>query len=202
MAYIILLCLAYLKFSSNMSGKLIHYIEQYNNFLKLSFGCFITCIVFNTTCYIEMNSFSATSKAAILVAIYIVLSLQNKTFAEKVQKHSGSGNHCGKCTKNLAALLRIFFSNTYLTYFSGTMLLSTVLKRVKFILSLFFSIFKYRIFMFLLFLTYLHLILYKNNSSVSRDFLPRHVNRHSKQSIYEANIFNIFNDFKKFFNYF
>ena len=47
------------------------------------------------------------------------------------------------------------------------------------------------------FLTYLHLILYKNNSSVSRYFLPRHVNRHSKQSVYETNIFDIFNDFKK-----
>ena len=52
-------------------------------------------------------------------------------------------------------------------------------------------------YLFFLFLTYLHLILYKNNSSVSRDFLPRHVNRHWKQSIYETNTFNIFNDFKK-----
>ena len=41
--------------------------------------------------------------------------------------------------------------------------------------------------------------MYTNNSSVSRDFLPRHVNKHSKQSIYETNIFNVFNDFKKFF---
>ena len=129
----------------------------------------------------------------ILVTIYIVLCLQKKTFADKVQKHSGSGNCCGKCTKNLAALLQFFFSNTYLTYFSDTMLLSTVLKCVKFILSLFFSIFKYRIFMFFPFLTYLHLIFYKNNSCTSRDLLPRHVNRHSKQSIYETNILNIFN---------
>ena len=53
-----------------------------------------------------------------------------------------------------------------------------------------------------LFLTYLHLILYKNNSSVSRDFLPRHVNRHSKQSIYETNIFNNFINFKKFLTIF
>ena len=53
------------------------------------------------------------------------------------------------------------------------------------------------------FLTHLHLILYKNNSSVSRDFLPRHVNRHSKQSIYKTNIFlNIFNDSKKFLTIF
>ena len=78
-----------------------------------------------------MDSFSATSKAVILVAIYIVLCLQNKTFPDKVLKHSGSGNCCGKCTKNLAALLRFFFSYTYLTYVSGTMLLSTVLKHVK-----------------------------------------------------------------------
>ena len=148
-----------------------------------------------------MDSFSATFKAVILVAIYIVLCLQNKTFVDKVLKHSGSGNCCGKCAKNLAALLRFFFSNTYLTYFSSTMLLSTVLKRVKFILSLFFSILKQNIY-FSPFLTYLHLILYKNNSFVSRDFLPRHVNRHSKQSIYETNIFNIFNDFKKFFTIF
>ena len=53
---IILLFLIYLKFSSNISGTLIHYIKQYNNFLKLSFDCFITCIVFNTTCYIETDS--------------------------------------------------------------------------------------------------------------------------------------------------
>ena len=45
---------------------------------------------------------------------------------------------------------------------------------------------------------HLHLILHKNNSSVSRDFLPRHVNRHSKQLINETNIFNIFKDYKKF----
>ena len=81
-----------------------------------------------------MDNFSATSKAVILVAIYIVLCLQNKTFVDKVLKHSASGNFCGKCAKNLAALLGFFFSNTYLTYFSGTMLLSTVLKCVKFIL--------------------------------------------------------------------
>ena len=40
--------------------------------------------------------------------------------------------------------------------------------------------------------------MYKNNSSVIGRFLPGHVNRHSKQLIYETNIFNIFNNFKKF----
>ena len=56
--------------------------------------------------------------------------------------------------------------------------------------------------MFFLFLTYLHPILYKNNSSVSVIFLPGHVNRHLKQSIYETNIFNIFSNFKKFLTIF
>ena len=162
---IILLFLVYLKFCSNTSGTLIHYIKHYNNFLTPLFDCFITCIVFNTTCCIEIDSFTATSKAVILDAIYIVLCLRNKAFPNKVQKHFGSDKCCGKCTKNLAALLQLFFSNSYLTYFSGTMLLSTVLK-------IFFSIFKYRMFMFLLFLTYLHPILYKNNYSVSRNVLP------------------------------
>ena len=83
-----------------MNGTLIHYIKQYNNFLKLSFDCFITCIVFNTICCIEIDSVSATSKAVSLVVIYIALFIQNKTFVDKVQKHFGSGNCCGKCTKN------------------------------------------------------------------------------------------------------
>ena len=139
----------------------------------------------------------ATLRWTVLVLLtkllfYVSLCLQNKTFVFKVLKHSGSSNCCGKCT----ALLRLFFSITYLTYFPGTMLLSTVLKHVKFILPLFFSIFKY---LFLFFLTYLHLILCENNSSVSRDFLPRHVNRSSKQSIYETNIY-ILNKFVTIFN--
>ena len=53
--------------------------------------------------------------------------------------------------------------------------------------------------MFFLFLTYLHPILHKNNSTVSGNFLPGHGNRHSKQLIYETNIFN---DFKKFLTIF
>ena len=138
-----------------------------------------------------MDNFSAASKAVILVVIYIVLCLQNKIFVYRVQKYFGSGNYCGKSTKNLAVVLRFFFSITYLTHFSGTMLFSTVLKSVKFILSLFFSIFKYRIFIFFLFLTYLYPILYKNNSSVSGNVLRRHVNKHSKQLIYKTTFLTI-----------
>ena len=125
---IILFFLVYLKFCSNMSGTVIHYIKQHNHCLKLSFDCFIKCNVFNITCCIYMDSFSTTSKAVNLIAIFIVLCLQNKAFLDGVEKHFVSGNCCGKSTKNLAALLRFFFSITYLTYFSGTMLLSAVLK--------------------------------------------------------------------------
>ena len=42
--------------------------------------------------------------------------------------------------------------------------------------------------------------MYKNNYSVSKDFLPRHVNRHSKQSLYETNIFTEFKKFLTIFN--
>ena len=49
-------------------------------------------------------------------------------------------------------------------------------------------------------LTYLHPKLYKNNSSVSVNFLPGHVNRHSKQLIYENNIFNSFKKLLTIFN--
>ena len=120
-----------------MSGTVIHYIKQHNHFLKLLSDCFVTLIVFNITCCTDMVSFSDTSKAVILVTFYIVLCLQNKTFVDRIQKYFGPGNCCGKSTKNLAALLWSFFSVTYLTYYSGIMLLSTVLKSVKFILSLF-----------------------------------------------------------------
>ena len=84
-------------------------------------------------------------------------------------------------------------------YFSTNVTFCSI-KSVKFSLSLFFSIFKYRIFVFPFF--YLHPILFNNNSPVSRNFLPEYVNRHSKQLIYETNIFNIFNDFKKFLTIF
>ena len=57
-------------------------------------------------------------------------------------------------------------------------------------------------FMFFPFLTYLHPISNKNNSSVSNKFLPGHVNRHVKQLIYKTSIFKIFNDFKKFLTFF
>ena len=136
-ADIILLLLVYLKCCSNMSSILIHYLKQHNHFLKLSFDYFITCIVLTITCCNAKDSFSVTSKAVILVAIYVFLCLQNKTFADKVEKHFISGNCCGKSTKNVNALLRFFFSITYLMYVAGTMVLSTVLKSVKFILSLF-----------------------------------------------------------------
>ena len=184
---IILFFLVYLKFDSNMNGILIYYIKQHNHFLKLSLDCFITCNVFNITCCIDMDSFSATSKAVILVAIYIVLSLQNRGFRNISDLATFVTSN-----KYLAFLLQFFFSIIYLTYFSGTILLSAILKNVKFILSPFFSIFKHRIFMFFFFLRYLHPILYKNNSSISINFLPVHVNRHSRQLIYETKIFNIF----------
>ena len=62
----------------------------------------------------------------------------------------------------------------------------------------FFSIFKYRAIIFFLSLTYLHQILYKNNSSVGGNFLHGHINGHSKLLIDVTNIFNIFNSFMKF----
>ena len=113
-----------------MRGTLIHYIKQHNHFLKLSFDCFITFNVFSITCCIDMDSFSATSKAVILVAIYIVLCLKNKTFVGRVEKHFGAAICCGKSTKNLAVLLRLSLA-VCLTYFPDTVLLSTVLKRFQ-----------------------------------------------------------------------
>ena len=41
-------------------------------------------------------------------------------------------------------------------------------------------------------------MLNKNNSSVRRNSLPGHVNRYSRQLIYETHIFNICSSSKKF----
>ena len=140
------------------------------------------CNVFSITCCIDMDRFSDTSKAVILVAFYIVLCFQSKTFVDRVQKYFGSCNCCAKSTKNLAALLRFFKCQVhFITIF--LVFLST-----EYLCFSFFNV--------------LHPILYENSSSVSAIFLPGHVNRHSKQLIYETNIFNIFNNFKKFLTIF
>ena len=44
--------------------------------------------------------------------------------------------------------------------------------------------------------------MYKDDSSVSRNFLPGHFNRHLRQLIYETSIFNNFNKFFTNFNNF
>ena len=75
-----------------------------------------------------MDSFSVTSKAVMLVAIYMSYVFQIK---HSQIKDFGSGNSWGKSTKDLAALLSFFFSITYLTYFSDAVLLSTVLKKCQ-----------------------------------------------------------------------
>ena len=75
LADITLLFLVYLKVCSNMSNTLINYIKQHNRFLKLSIDCFMKCNAFHITCCIDMDRFSTTSKAVILVTIYIVLCL-------------------------------------------------------------------------------------------------------------------------------
>ena len=109
----IIIFLVHLKFCSNMSGVRIHCWKKQNHFLKLSFNCFLTSNVFNVTCCIKMDSFSVTFKTIILVTIYIFLYLQNKSFLGRVHKYFIYGNYCGKSTKQLAILLRFFFSITY-----------------------------------------------------------------------------------------
>ena len=56
-----------------MSNTLINYIKQHNRLLKLFTDCFMKCNAFDITCCIDMDSFTTTSKAIILVTIYRVL---------------------------------------------------------------------------------------------------------------------------------
>ena len=95
-----------------MSGTLIHHIKQHKHFLKLFFDCFLTRNVFDTTCFIAMANFTVTSKAVILVTIYVVFCLQNKIFIDTVQKRLISETCCGKFADSLCVLLYFFFFST------------------------------------------------------------------------------------------
>ena len=122
------------------------------------FDSFLICNVFpeSTFCSIPMKDFSLNFKVFILIIIFLVFCLKNKTFFVTVRKF------CPKRILDQTSWKFKFLSSFILfiiciTYLLVKILLSAVLKSPNFVVSLFCTIFKYRIIAtFLFFLTFDH----------------------------------------------
>ena len=150
---LILLLLVYLRFYSSMSDRLSFSFKQHKHLLKLSFDCFLTCSIIKVTCNININNFGLRLKVLTLLTVYIFLCLTNKLFVDVTYKHLISGKYLNKSCKSLSVLVHFLLFTIYLTYLSGRMVLSAVLKFANFVISLIFTSLTSRIFIVLLFLT-------------------------------------------------
>ena len=185
-----LFLLVCLKFYDKTCGTMTFYIKQHQNLLCFLFDSFLTCNVLKITGGIPMEDFSLNFKVFTLVTTCLVFCLKNKTFVVTVQKFCPKGSYWIKPCENLSFLVHFILFVICITFLLVKILLSTVLKTANFIVSLFCTIFKYRIIITFLFLTFEHERLFKNHLSVNRSF--------TKIS-YQNNIFNNrFNNFNAF----
>ena len=157
---------------------------------------FSACNVLQITCSTPIEDFSLNFKVFIPITTYLVFCLKNKTFVVTVQKFCPKESYWIKPWESLSFLVHFILFAIGITFFSVKILLSTVLKSANFIVSLFCTIFKYRMIITFLFLTFEHVRLFENTLSVNRPFM-----KISYQNIYN-NDFNNFNVFLAHFNSF
>ena len=136
--------LACLKFYYKTCGTMTFYIKQHENLLCFLFDSFLTCNVLKTTCSIPIEDFSLNFKVFILITTCLVFCLKNKTFVVTVQKFCLKGSYWIKPWESLSFLVHFILFAICITFLSAKILLSTVLKNAIFIVSLFCTIFKYR----------------------------------------------------------
>ena len=148
------------------------------------FDSFLSCNVFKITCSIPIEDISLNLKVFILITTCIVFCLKSKAFVVTVQEFCPKGSYWIKTWESLSFLVHFILFAICITFLSVKKLLSVVLKSANFIVSLFCTIFKYRMIITFLFLTFEHERLFENPLSVNRPFIK----------IYYQNIFN--NDFK------
>ena len=137
-----------------------------------------------------MEDFSLNFKVFILITTCLVFFLKNKTFVVTMQKCCPKGSYWIKPCESLSFLVHFIFFAICITFLLVKILLSTVLKSVNFIVSLFCTIFTYRIIITFLFLTFEHEKLFESHLSVNRSLM---------KISYQNNIFNNnFNNFNAF----
>ena len=141
------------------------------NLLCFLFDLFLTCNVLKITCSIPMEDFSLNFKVFILITTCLVFFLKNKTFVVTMQKCCPKGSYWIKPCESLSFLVHFIFFAICITFLLVKILLSTVLKSVNFIVSLFCTIFKYRVTITFLFLTFEHERLFESHLSVNRSLM-------------------------------
>ena len=138
-----------------------------------------------------MEDFSLNFKVFILIITCLVFCLRNERFVVTVQKFGPKGSYWIKPSETLSFLVPFILFVICITFLLVKILLSTLLKSVNFIVSLFGHIFKYRITITFLFLTLEHERIFENYLSVNRSFM--------KISYLNNPFNNDFNNFNIFF---
>ena len=149
-----LFLLVCLKFYYKTCGTITFYIKQHENFLCFLLDSFLTCNVLKITCSIPIEDFSLNFKVFILITTSLVFCLKNKTLVVTVQKFCPKGCYWTKPWESLSFLVHYIVFAICITFLSVKILLSTVLKSGNFIVSLFCTIFRYRMIITFLFLTF------------------------------------------------
>ena len=185
-----LFLLVCLKFYYKTSGTM-SYIKHHENVLQFIFDSFLTYNVLKITRSVPTEDFSLNFKVFIFVITCLVFSLRNERFVNTVQKFGPKGSYWIKPSETLSFLVPFILFVICITFLLVKILLSTLLKSVNFIVSLFGHIFKYRITITFLFLTFEHERIFENYLSVNRSFM--------KISYLNNPFNNDFNNFNIFF---
>ena len=146
-----------------------------------------------------MEDFSLNFKVFIFIITCLVFSLRNERFVVTVQKFGPKGSYWIKPSKTLGFLVPFIPFVICIKFLLVKILLSTLLKSVNFIVSLFGHIFKYRITITFLFLTFEHERIFENYLSVNRSFMKiSSLNNPFNNDFKNFNVFltnvNIFSD--------
>ena len=149
-------------------------IQHHENLLRFLFDSFLSCNVVKITSGIPMEGFSLNFKVFIFIRTFSVFCLRNKRSVVTVYKFCPKGSYWIKPCETLSFLVHLILFATWITFLLVKIL---ALKSVN--VSLFGPIFKYRITITFLFLTFEHersfiKISYQNNP-YNNDFNNFHV---------------------------
>ena len=150
-----------------------------------------------------MEDFSLNFKLFILIITCLVFCLRNERLVVTVQKFCPKRSYWIKPSETLIVLVHCILLAICVTFFLVKILLSTVLKSINFIVSLFGHIFKYRITITFLFLTFEHERIFESYLSVNGSFMKiSYLNNPYNNDFKNFNVFlsnfSSFSDFKVF----
>ena len=145
-----------LKFYYKTCGTMSFYIKQHENLLQFLFDSFLSCNVLKTTCSIPMEDFRLKFKVFILITTCLVFCIKNKTFVVTVQNFCPKDNYWIKPCESLSFLVHFILFSICITFLLVKIRISTLPKSANFLVSIFRTIFKYRIIIIFLFLSFEH----------------------------------------------